>query len=744
MKTGFLLLIFVSLKTFSQPLFERVDTIRVYNSGNQLKNPWAGGFNFTEWSDVDIDLDGYKDLAVFDKSGEIIRIFKNDGIPGVSSYSHSESLQAQMPSPVSSWAFFKDYNNDSKQDLFTYSLGGGLRVYKNISTPGNIQFTLLSRALLTNYIGGSGITSLPVNGVAIPAVADIDNDGDLDILTFQSSGTLLEFHKNITLEQYGNLDSLRFELADFCWGDVSENNCEAVLNYPGCPLMRIYNENVAPKKTVEVNGVMHSGSCLLCIDMDGDNDKDLVLSDISCDSIEYFHNAGSSSNAHFDYTTKVYPNATNPVTFKQFPCTYFVDVDNDGIRDLIAAPNMMASENYKSVWFFKNNGLDNIPNFQLVKKNFMQDQMLDFGEGAFPASIDFDNDGDLDLIVGNFGYYLPVSLYSSKLALLENTGTNINPQFNLINLDFAGLSGYNLRNIAPATGDLDGDGDLDLIIGDASGRMTYFKNTAPIGSPASFTFESDYTTGILAGFDVGLNAYPQLFDVNNDGLLDLLVGEYEGWLNYYENRGTVTTPAFTPAITQFGGVHTVIPGYYEGQSVPAMFRESGVTKVFVGSDRGYLYLFGNIDGNLNGNFTLIDSVYQGIREGENIAPHMADFNNDGYKDMILGNYSGGLAFFYGASNPIKIEENNNVYNEIHLFPNPANNQISLLFNSFNNLDKTIIISDALGRKLKELKTKDDKINIDLSLFEPGFYLLQTISNTVGGKLFKSTRSFIKQ
>ncbi|MCD6067859.1 MAG: repeat protein [Bacteroidetes bacterium] len=730
-------------KLSAQPLFQRLDTVKVYNFGNQLKNPWAGGFNFTEWSAVDIDLDGHKDLAVFDKSGEIIRIFKNDGIPGVSSYSHAAQFQSQMPTPISSWAFFQDYNNDTRQDLFTYTLGGGMCVYKNISTPGNVQFTLLTRATISNFLGGSGLTGTPVNAVAIPAVADIDNDGDLDALTFQSGGTKLEFHKNISIEQYGHLDSLRFDVVDYCWGDATENNCEATLNESTCPLMRLYNQ-AKKKETNTTNNTMHSGSCLLCLDIDGDNDEDLLLGDISCDSVEFFRNAGSLTNAHFDYTTKLFPNATNPISFKQFPCSYFLDVDNDGARDLIAAPNIVASENYKSVWFYKNNGPDNAPNFQFVKKTFLQEQMLDFGEGAFPTTLDYDSDGDMDLLVGNFGYYIPVSTYSTKLALLENTGTASNPKFNLVNPDYAGLSSLNLRNLAPATGDLDGDGDMDLIVGDANGRMTYYKNTAPIGSPANFVFESDFSTGILAGMDVGLNAYPQIFDVNNDGLKDLLVGEYEGWLNYYENRGTVTVPQFNPVVSHFGNVHTVVPGYFEGQSAPCMVRENGVTRVLVGSERGYIYRFGNIDGNLAGNFSLMDTIYCGIREGENVAPHLFDFDNDGLKDMVLGNYSGGLAYFKGTPNVIGIEENQAVYSDMVLFPNPANDVLNIKFNSFNNTDKTIRVYNAIGRQLLQVSTDEASYSLKLDNLQAGFYILETVSNIPNGKTYKSNKTFIKQ
>jgi hypothetical protein len=749
MKYILVLLAIVSFRLGAQPTFQRLDTVKVSNFGTLLKNPWAGGFNFTEWSAVDIDMDGFKDLAVFDKSGDFIRFFRNDGIPGVSSYTHAYQYQTAMPAAVNSWALFYDYNNDGKQDLFTYSLGyGGIRVYTNHSTPGNIQFTYLKNYLISDYDTGPGLDlgNTPVSAVAVPGLSDIDNDGDMDVVTFEASGTIFELHKNNSMELYGNPDSLNFDVTDKCWGEAEENNCVSVLNYQFCPASRLYHDITNPKVPLNINNVMHSGSCILCLDMDGDADKDLVLSDISCDSVEYFRNGGTPADAHMDYTTKVFPDAAHAITYKQFPCTYYVDVDNDNIRDLISAPNISASENYKSVWMFKNIGQDNAPNFQFVKKTFLQEQMLDFGEGAYPAPLDFDNDGDMDILVGNFGYYVPVSNYSTKLALLENIGTPTNPKFNVINSDFAGLSSYNLRNLAPTTGDLDGDGDRDLIVGDANGRMTYFKNIAPIGSNAVYAFESDYSSGssLMNGMDVGLNAYPNLFDVNNDGLLDLVVGEYEGWLNYYENRGTATNPVFDADVPHFGNVHTTVPGYFEGQSAPAMFRENGVTKVLVGSERGYLYLFGNIDANLGGNFTLIDSIYGGIREGENLAPSLYDFDSDGLLDLVAGNYSGGLAYYKGTPNPISIEENKAVYSDLMLFPNPATNELNIRFNNFNNIKKTITVYDALGRQLLQTITDETSYQLKLDALQDGFYILETITNLPNGMAYKASKSFVKQ
>ncbi|MDP2387959.1 MAG: T9SS type A sorting domain-containing protein [Bacteroidota bacterium] len=746
-KILFISFLLYRIVAFAQPVFERLDTIKVSNFGTPLKNPWTGGLNFTEWSAIDLDLDGIKDLAVFDKTGDKIRTFKNNNIVGTASYKHAPEFQSAIPSYVNSWAVFYDYNNDGKEDLFTYALGfGGIRVYKNTSTVGNPQFTFFKNYLISDYDTGPGLdlANTPVSSVALPGLADIDNDGDMDVLTFQSSGIQFEFHKNMSMERYGVIDSLVFDVVDRCWGDAVENNCSSTLSYPSCPLMQLYNETVATKRDAKVNAVMHSGSCLLCLDMDGDNDKDLVVSDVSCDSIEYFRNAGSLANAHFDYTTKLYPNGTNPITFKQFPCTYFLDLDNDNKRDLIAAPNIQASENYKGVWFYKNNGADNAPNFQLIKKTFLQDEMLDFGEGSYPTTLDYDADGDMDLLVGNFGYYAPVSVYNCKVALLENTGTSSAPRFNLVNSDYAGLSSGGLRNMAPATGDMDGDGDKDLLIGDSNGKLSYYTNTAPIGTAANFVLAADYTTGFLAGIDVGNNAYPQIIDVDRDGLKDVLVGEYDGTINYFKNIGTITVPVLAGGIGNWGSVKVNKPGYFEAQSTPCLFDDNGSYKLMIGSERGYLYMYGNIDGNLSGTFTLIDSTYNDIYEGEQMAPHLFDFTNDGKLDLIVGNYSGGLAYFKGAANPNAMEENMDVYMEMVLYPNPATHELSLQFNNYNNAIKIITLYDAIGRKISENKTGEQEYTLNLDQLQTGLYIVEVAMIFPDNKMLRVSKRFIRQ
>lgn len=718
----FLLFIFLSPHFYSQSLVYR-DTVPVYEMGYKIENPWAGGINFSSFSSIDLNLDGINDLVAFDKvspSGFAkLRAFINIGSAGNAKYKHAPKYEQLFPS-LQDWALFFDYNNDGKTDIFTYTTGG-IKVYKNISTTTTFSFSLVKGLIRSDYnpTGTPNIANIYSNSIALPGISDIDGDGDLDILTYSVFGVKIEYHKNMTMEVYGNLDSLNYDLADDCWGDIQESTCDVYLSQ--CPYPKMYN-NIINGNSLKVQ---HAGSCIMCFDRDGDGDKDAILGDVSCSDVFYIENTGSSSNAHISDTTVLYPNyplksSVNRIKLNSFPCTYYLDIDNDGFKDLIASPNTVAgAENYQSVWYYKNVSTTPTVNFSFQKKNFLQDGMIELGEGAYPVLFDANADGKKDLIIGNLGYYNGATNIS-KLAYYKNIGTLSSPSFSLITRDYQNLSSYNLYGMSPAFGDLDGDGDDDLIIGQNNGQLAYFENTATLTSAAVFTSSPIM---FYEGIDVGASAFPQLFDISKNGLLDLIIGSSNGKIAHYRNVGTLSAPLFNLSTSFLGNIDVRTYGSLSGFSTPHVFIDSGVTKMLVGSEYGNIFLYDNIDGNISGIYNKVDTNVFKINEGARCAPFFEDITNDGKPDLFLGNYAGGIAFFNSINtNIVGLTDFKNSIS-VNVYPNPTHDKLNILFNKNTIENITISILDVLGNEIYKTKSFNQVIQIDVSQYADGIYFL---------------------
>jgi hypothetical protein len=152
---------------------------------------------------------------------------------------------------------------------------------------------------------------------------------------------------------------------------------------------------------------------------------------------------------------------------------------------------------------------------------------------ALGARGDLDRDGDLDLVAGE-GY--------GGFAYYENTGSASVPAFVLRTgaanpLDGQGVPVPFFGQSAPTLGDLDGDGDLDLVAGDRYGALTYFENTGSATSPAFIARTG--AANPLVGQNVGGSPNPSLGDLDGDGDLDLATGADDGTfaVHYFPEPG---------------------------------------------------------------------------------------------------------------------------------------------------------------------------------------------------------------
>lgn len=728
------LLLLVSTMLFSanasaQFLFKKINTIEVRDTNDiKLKNPWVGGLNNPQFSSADLNNDGIEDLVIFNKTYTVNNDQVLTFIKGPNGYEHAPEYQANFPytevdSPkMEFFMLLKDYNCDGIADAFSCT-PGYIQAYKGRYDANN-KLTFDYQTFL-QFNSFTGLLNVFVSSIDIPAIVDVNGDGDLDVLTFNIFGFVIEYYENQSMELTGTCgDTLVFELVDDCWGNIFEDGLRKAVQF----------RDTCGTLTGK-GGPRHSGSAVLAFDIDADGDKDVLLGDISFTNMNMVINGGTADSARGVSQDTIFPFYNVSIDLPIFPAGFYLDVTNDGRNDLIIAPNSPKnSENYYCAWLYENTSSTAEDSFTLKTKSFMVEDMIDVGAGAYPVFVDINQDGLMDFVVGNYGYYTNGVNYKSGLAYFQNIGTTDVPAFKLIDRDLFNLSTLNFKGLAPAFGDLDGDGDLDMILGEESGELHYFTNTAGAGNLMNFTL----TTPFYFRIDIGQFSMPVLFDVNDDGLLDMVVGERSGNLNYFVNKGTVDTASFSrdPDNSFFGEIDIREPGLITGFSAPAFATLDSTDKIYllVGSESRGITVYDFDRGNANaGAFTKLFERYSDIREGEQTTIALADITNDGKLEMLVGNYKGGVSFYSQSDSiaePPSSVANFNV-NDFVVYPNPTNDKLFVRFKDIPQQEWKISMYNILGSQVyaerKEISAGTTVV-IDTQLFEKGIYILELSNN----------------
>jgi len=481
------LLIILYLFSFStivaQNDYELMSNLTVIENGQTLKFPFVGGLEQAQFLIADLNNNGTDDLVIFDRLDDRVLTFLNNGTPNVIDYDYAPAYEVNFPAIIL-WMNLIDYDCDGIVDMFS-GLNNGMQAYKGSYNANNeLTFQLEKSAL--NYSG----SNLPIEVIYedIPDLIDVNNDGDVDILTNDvNGGNWIYYFENQSLELGYGCDSLIFDLITDCWGSFHAN-LTFDYDYDTCfstaPLAPTKNTSFAlnPAQNRKSNQI-HFQKNITAIDVDGDADKDLIIGPNNWTGIHLLMNDGTASSADMNMADLNYLSTTgqSPTLIYQTKA-FYVDLNNDGKRDLVLGrseigPCLVGEENV--AWFYDNTNTDAVPNFNFAQNDFFVDNMIDVGRDAVPTFFDYNNDGLMDLIIAHYGYFdSNVNNHYSELALYENTGTPTNPVFELMQNDFGGLRYYQLQNLHPTFGDLDGDGDADMILGEKNGNLYYFNNNA--------------------------------------------------------------------------------------------------------------------------------------------------------------------------------------------------------------------------------------------------------------------------
>ncbi len=554
--------------------------------GRAFDHPFLGGLNVPRPQLVDIDDDGDLDLFVQEYSGQVM-FFENVGSPAAARFVWRTGRFGDLA--VGEWYRFADLDQDGDLDLLAEEPFSYIRYYRNVGTAQRPSFALVADTL--RDVNGTPIFSDRQN---IPNVTDVDCDGHLDLFIGRLVGTVTRY------EAEGADDR-------------------------GVPRFRHVTDRFEDIEIISQIGSRHGANTLAFADTDGDGDQDFFWGDFFDPTLLTIENTGSCERPSLRDPAVPFPR-NDPVATSGYNAPAFGDLDGDGDLDFLMGvlggafnPNVTAAAN---LYYFEHDGDDT---FLLRTRRFADG--IDVGNESIPALVDLDGDGDLDLLVAN--KLDPEDLQTSRIYLFENRGTPTQPTLALAGrLDFAGLYHY-----APAFGDLDGDGDLDVLLGSWKADVAFHRN---VGSRTEPRFE--LVDSSIVRITRGSNTAPALGDLDGDGDLDLIIGEASGTLNFYRNVGTPREPAFELVSDEFLGLDV------GRRSAPTLvdIDGDGDLDLVVGTESDGLLLLRNEGTRSEPRFVRDESYRPPVPPLA--VPTFGDLDGDGDLDLLVGGVGGGVVY----------------------------------------------------------------------------------------------------
>ncbi|HRI79729.1 MAG TPA: VCBS repeat-containing protein [Cyclobacteriaceae bacterium] len=627
-------------------------SVPVVVEGKTLTNPWAGGLNSAQMNTLDLNADGKDDLVIFDNTTAKINTY----VVVNNTYVYAPEYEIYFPTEISTFVVLRDYDCDGKKDLFTFGQIGIL-VFKNITPPGghlswkklkffNSGTGLYSDVLLT--LGVSGKINLLPGVNDLPNFTDMDGDGDLDVLNMRFvSPSSAEYHKNFSMERYGRCDSLELERQTDTWGNFEECSCGKIA--------------FGSQTCADIGGrVAHTGGkSLLTFDADNDGDKDLVYAEESCTNLYFMENKGNAAIANMT-SFSIFPPGT-PVNIL-YPASFLADWDFDGKPDLIASSNLYArnalTNNFRqSVWFYKNTGTSQVPVFTFSKNNFLQENMIEVGDFSAPAFTDMDQDGDEDMIIGRYTAEAGLGTF----YYFENTGTTLAPSFQFVTDDIFNFSLLPYYNLKPQFIDFDNNGGMDLIFtatNSLNGKTSLYYMLSKSSTAPSFAGQPiQLVSSIL--LDASENA--TMIDIDQDGKKDLLIGRYNGALEYWRNSGG---GSFFLSNNKYLGLGTSL----SRQSVTAVAGDldaDGREDLVVGDQRGIISVYNDFRQAGANALPLSNLIYDSFTKtytsknlGGRLRPVIVNLFGTDKPGIITGNTQGGLYLLKNDNGQVLSEKPN--------------------------------------------------------------------------------------
>ncbi len=567
-------------------------------AGRAIAQPFLGGFDVPRPQLVDIDGDGDLDLFVQERSNGVMH-FEN--VNGVFTWRTDRFLDL----PVGEWYRFVDLDADGVPDLLSESPVSYIRAWRNVGTRQAPRFSIAVDSLQDS--NGEPIAADRQN---ILNIVDIDCNGRLDLFLGRVSGSVDRYEAVSGTERNG---VPRFTLHTERFEDI-----EVLGPVPG---------GVPP---LERGSMRHGANTLAFADIDGDGDIDLFWGDYFEAGVLLIENRSTGCTIPNMRGKPVpFPEAA-PVLTSGYNAPALGDVTGNGLPDLVLgviggaySPRTTSVENLLLVAQTARG------TFEVTTRRLIP--TVDVGSEAMPTLADIDGDGDLDLLVGN--KISPSTDTTGTITWFENTGTRAAPAF----VERGALSMQSEFHYAPSVADLDADGLPDLVLGTWRDRVQWWRNTGTRSAP---TFAVADTA--LITLTRGSNTTPTLADLDGDGDFDMIVGEASGQINLYTNTGSRTAPRFELV----SDTYLDIDVGRRSAPVLADLRGDGKPDLLIGSEDGGVQRWRNVSDATGIRFERAEPL--AINTGTFSTIAAGDLDGDGDLDVIIGTASGGLLYFENA------------------------------------------------------------------------------------------------
>jgi hypothetical protein len=662
---------------------------------NTSKNPFVGSANTTlipfastygsSSSPIFADVDGDGDKDAIVGGNAAAEYFKNTGTPTAPVYTAQTgtnnpfaALQASPYNEIS----MADLDNDGDLDLivgaYDYTPTQQIYYFKNTGTA--------SAPVFVKQMGANNpipvFTANPTAVWASPALVDIDGDGDQDIFAGFGSyyGVNTTFFKNT-----------------------------------GTASAPAFSEQVPTANPLAIAIGVGSGYVVPSfVDIDGDGDYDAVVSNFT-DSFSYYKNTGTASAAIFTLQTGTNSPFGSFKTGVYFLKSSFADIDGDGDQD------MVVGDNSGQVSYYKNTGTATAPAFDFSSPGVT-------GKYTRPAFADIDGDGDQDAVFGS---------QNGGLLYYKNNGPASAPVYVNVTGTYSPLnvtSGYTFT--APAFSDIDGDGDLDLMLGNLYGTFIYYKNTGVCHKCPVYTLQSG-TNNPLDGQNVGYASTPAFADLDNDGDKDLVSGSYTSGMYYFMNTGTVSAPVFT---MQTGTYNPVGITTSDTLSTPTFVNFDGDADMdmLVGTFHNGMLYFANTGTSSAPVFTAQTGTNNpfAVIMNNGVAPAFDDIDGDTDLDLFVGSGNSTITLYENTTlNPVVTSVFTPVSatfsGGVAAYPNPVKDVLNFSLNDGIGSAMKVSVLNMAGSEIlsQNFDNNGSVMNINVSELNNGMYILRLNSDS---------------